>query len=36
MVQIKLKTSVFISGTGSNLQNLIKFSLIKNSNLNWN
>ena len=27
----KIKTSVFISGTGSNLQNLIKYSLIKNS-----
>jgi len=27
----KVKTAVFISGTGSNLQNLIKFSKIKNS-----
>ena len=27
----KIKTSVFISGTGSNLKNLIKFSKIKNS-----
>ena len=27
----KLKTAVFISGTGSNLKNLIKFSLIKKS-----
>ena len=27
----KLKTAVFISGTGSNLKNLIKFSKIKNS-----
>ena len=27
----KIKTAVFISGTGSNLQNLIKFSKIKNS-----
>ena len=27
----KLKTAVFISGTGSNLKNLIKFSNLKNS-----
>ena len=27
----KTKTAVFISGTGSNLKNLIKFSKIKNS-----
>ena len=27
----KIKTAVFISGTGSNLKNLIKFSRIKNS-----
>jgi len=27
----KVKTAVFISGTGSNLKNLIKFSLIKSS-----
>ena len=27
----KIKTAVFISGTGSNLKNLIKFSLLKNS-----
>ena len=27
----KIKTAVFISGTGSNLQNLIKFSKVKNS-----
>ena len=27
----KIKTAVFISGTGSNLKNLIKFSIIKNS-----
>ena len=27
----KIKTAVFISGTGSNLRNLIKFSKIKNS-----
>ena len=26
----KIKTAVFISGTGSNLKNLIKFSKIKN------
>ena len=27
----KIKTAVFISGTGSNLKNLIKFSKVKNS-----
>ena len=27
----KIKTAVFISGSGSNLKNLIKFSKIKNS-----
>ncbi len=27
----KLKTAIFISGTGSNLKNLIKFSLLKKS-----
>ena len=27
----KVKTAVFISGTGSNLKNLIKFSIKKNS-----
>ena len=27
----KIKTAVFISGTGSNLKNLIKFSKIKKS-----
>ena len=27
----KIRTAVFISGTGSNLENLIKFSLKKNS-----
>ena len=27
----KIKTAVFISGTGSNLENLIKFSLKKRS-----
>ena len=29
--QNKLRTAVFISGTGSNLKNLIKFSLLKKS-----
>ena len=29
----KIKTAVFISGTGSNLKNLIKFSKIKNSSI---
>ena len=28
----KVKTAVFISGTGSNLKSLIKFSLLKNTN----
>ena len=32
----KIKTAVFISGTGSNLKNLIKFSKIKNSPLSIN
>ena len=32
----KVKTAVFISGTGSNLKNLIKFSLIKNSPIHIN
>ena len=27
----KIRTAVFISGTGTNLKNLIKFSLSKNS-----
>ena len=27
----KIKTAVFISGTGSNLKNLIKFSFLKKS-----
>ena len=27
----KIKTAIFISGTGSNLKNLIKFSKIKKS-----
>ena len=27
----KINTAVFISGTGSNLKNLIKFSLLKKS-----
>ena len=26
----KIRTAVFISGSGSNLKNLIKFSLLKN------
>ena len=29
----KIRTAVFISGTGSNLKNLIKFSLKKNLQL---
>ena len=29
--QNKLRTAVFISGTGSNLKNLIKFSFLKKS-----
>ena len=32
----KFKTAVFISGTGSNLKNLINFSLIKNSPIEIN
>jgi len=32
----KVKTAVFISGTGSNLKNLIKFSLKKNSPISIN
>jgi len=32
----KIKTAVFISGTGSNLNNLIKFSKIKNSPISIN
>jgi phosphoribosylglycinamide formyltransferase 1 len=32
----KIKTAVFISGTGSNLRNLIKFSKIKNSPISIN
>ncbi len=32
----KIKTAVFISGTGSNLKNLIKFSLKKNSPIEIN
>ena len=32
----KIKTAVFISGTGSNLKNLIKFSLIKSSPIHIN
>jgi len=32
----KIKTAVFISGTGSNLKNLIKFSKIKNSPISVN
>ena len=32
----KIKTAVFISGTGSNLKNLIKFSKIKNSPIDIN
>ena len=32
----KVKTAVFISGTGSNLKNLIKFSLIKSSPIHIN
>jgi len=27
----KLKTAIFISGTGSNFRNLLKFSKLKNS-----
>ena len=32
----KLKTAVFISGTGSNLKNLIRFSRIKKSPISIN
>ena len=32
----KTKTAVFISGSGSNLKNLIKFSNIKNSPISIN
>ena len=32
----KVKTAVFISGTGSNLKSLIKFSLLKNSPIKIN
>jgi phosphoribosylglycinamide formyltransferase 1 len=32
----KIKTAVFISGTGSNLKNLIKFSKVKNSPISIN
>ena len=32
----KIRTAVFISGTGSNLKNLIKFSLKKNSPIKVN
>jgi len=32
----KIKTAVFISGTGSNLKNLIRFSKIKNSPISIN
>ena len=32
----KVKTAVFISGTGSNLQNLIKFSRRNNSPISIN
>ncbi|MDA7733171.1 phosphoribosylglycinamide formyltransferase [Candidatus Pelagibacter sp.] len=32
----KIKTAVFISGTGSNLKNLIKFSKIRNSPISIN
>ena len=32
----KIKTAVFISGAGSNLKNLIKFSKIKNSPISIN
>ena len=36
MVKKKIKTAVFISGTGSNLKNLIKFSKSKNSPITVN
>ena len=32
----KIKTAVFISGTGSNLKSLIKFSNLKNSPITIN
>ena len=32
----KIRTAVFISGTGTNLKNLIKFSLLKKSPININ
>ena len=32
----KIKTAVFISGTGSNLKSLIKFSLLKKSPIKIN
>ena len=32
----KIKTAVFISGTGSNLKNIIKFSKIKKSPISIN
>ena len=32
----KIKTAVFISGTGSNLKNIIKFSKIKKSPITIN
>ena len=32
----KIKTAVFISGNGSNLKNLIKFSKVKNSSISIN
>ena len=32
----KIKTAVFISGTGSNLKSLIKFSLLKRSPIKIN
>ena len=34
--KIKLNTAIFISGRGSNLNNLIKFSKKKNSSININ
>ena len=32
----KIKTAVFISGTGTNLKNLIKFSFLRNSPIQIN
>ena len=32
----KIKTAVFISGTGSNLKNIIKFSKVKKSPISIN